>query len=61
MLRGDEYNEVLLKYINLEAELEMATNHKLSKEIIDNLTAEKKVAREKLNHLVIIKQLKKDL
>lgn len=54
MLRGDEYNTLLLRYVNLEAEIEIATKHNLSKSIIDDLEAEKKVTKEKLSHLVIV-------
>ncbi len=54
MLRGDEYNELLLKYINLEAELEIAENHNLSKKIIEDLEVEKKATKKKLSHLIIV-------
>jgi hypothetical protein len=54
MLKGDEYNELLLKYINVEAELEIAQNHNLSAKIIEDLEIEKKATKEKLSHLVIV-------
>jgi len=56
MISSDSYNDLLLKYINLEAEIEIAYRHKLSKNIIQELTQERQPLKQNLNNIALIHQ-----
>jgi len=47
-MKEEIYNSLLLAYINLEAEIEMAVRHNLSKSIIQSLLKEKEQIQTKL-------------
>lgn len=54
MTYNNSYDELLLKYINIEAELEIACRHKLSQNIIQELAQERQTLKQKLNNIVLI-------
>lgn len=56
MIPTHSYDELLLKYINIEAEIEIACRHKLSKAIIYELDQERQTLKQKLNNIVLIHQ-----
>jgi hypothetical protein len=47
-MKEDIYNSLLLAYINLEAEIEIAVRHKLSQSIIQSLIEQKDQIQIKL-------------
>ena len=51
---NDNYDDLLLKYINLEAEIEIAQIHKLSNKILKSLDMEKQEVKAKLNKFILI-------
>jgi predicted metal-binding transcription factor (methanogenesis marker protein 9) len=53
---NDGYDDLLLKYINLEADIEMAWRHKLSNSILIALKTQKQEIRERLNQFIVLKQ-----
>lgn len=48
------YDSLLLQYINLESEIEIAQRHKLSINILLDLKKEKKEIKEKLDQLILV-------
>ncbi|MCH9753833.1 MAG: hypothetical protein K0T99_02900 [Alphaproteobacteria bacterium] len=54
MLDENSYDRLLLQYINLESEIELAYRHKLSKSIILQLKQEMKDIKHKLDQLVFL-------
>jgi len=52
----DGYDDLLLKYINLEAEFEMAWRHKLSNTILIELKNKKQEVKNQLNQFIILKR-----
>jgi len=54
MLNEHSYDNLLLRYINIESEIEIAYRHKLSIGIMLSLKKEKQEVKQKLDQLILV-------